>query len=131
MTLPTPDAQVSQLLPQRLQLNVPLHSMPVESSLTFTPFSLTPPPRESRALVAEPVSEAVTFSLDHTQGRFKPLPVRSADSRHFVRPAGDFPRGWIGSVLADWGAFASLVVLACLFLMLLGGGVMLFVMLQF
>lgn len=134
MTLPTSDAQFSGFLPPHPHSDASLTKRPVSAPLTPVPSVLpsTPPLSTPHSGIADenPQEHASDFAIsswDLATGGLKTLTAkRELPPRPERRPTdklsetAQVPRSY---------AFL-LVVLACLVLMLISGGVVLFVMLQ-
>ncbi|MEO8972051.1 MAG: hypothetical protein ABI406_10695 [Ktedonobacteraceae bacterium] len=138
MTLPTSDPQSSRSLPRRPNSILASHSMPASSpvapiipqgsSSDATHLPVTPTPMTPRGEGQH--DSAVNFashSWDLATGGLKTMTAkRQMPSLHERRPTGQLseptyvPRNYV----------FLLVILACLLLMLVSGGVVLFVMLQ-
>ncbi len=129
MTLPTSDAQSSRILPQRPHVYPHTHS--ISTQPTLAPLAKTPSSMSGAVLSDGADSEqGIDFSShswDLATGGFKTLTAkRELPSLPDRRPseqlqnAAQVPRSY---------TFA-LVILACVVLMLVGGGVALFVVLQ-
>lgn len=132
MTLPTPDAHFSQSQSQRPRMSLPTHSMPISPSSSSPSSPSFSTPFGSAADSAENAEhqhaiDFATHSWDLATGGLKTL---TAKRELPTRP----DRRTVGIKIDDRAVSRSytfaLVILACVLLMLIGGGVVLFVMLQ-
>ncbi len=128
MTTP-PDARSSRLPPHRPYAPTPNHSMPANTSYIPTPpsSSVFPPsgvgtPNRS---AHEHAIDFATHSWDLATGGLKTLTAkREFPARPDRRAAGTLPSEMTRSYLF------ALIILICLVLTLIGGGIVLFIMLQ-
>ncbi len=128
MTSPTPNARPSRLLPRRPQTASPSHSIPdsnnprsayntEQSTIPTVPLPLRPSTGASNKSAHE---HAIDFAGGlKTLTAKRELPARP-DRRTVDTQPDELSRSYL----------FALVILACLVLMLVGGGVVLFVMLQ-
>ncbi len=131
VTFPTPDAQSPRLLSQQTQWTAPKHSMPVtppHSTLrTASPMPSSSEVEPSAAISHERATNFAAHSWDLATGGLKTLTAkRELPPRLERRVSGQ---------LADTPAAARsyvfpLVILACIVVMLISGGIVLFIMLQ-
>ncbi len=136
MTSPTPNARPSRLLPRRPQTASPSHSIPdsnnprsayntEQSTIPTVPLPLRPSTGASNKSAHEHAIDFATHSWDLATGGLKTLTAkRELPARPDRRTVDTQPDELSRSYLF------ALVILACLVLMLVGGGVVLFVMLQ-
>jgi hypothetical protein len=137
VTVPKSDAQSSNSLPRRQQIISFTHSTPEASSLPSassfpparSPFPEFAPPS---AASPEPTNhehalDFATYPLDLATGGLKTLTAkRELPSRSERYASGTVPE----TVSAQRSYALTLAIFACIVLMLIGGGVVLFVMLQ-
>ncbi len=135
VTLPTPNEQYSNLPSRRPQAAPPSHSIP-NSNNPHSPYStlptaptaplpLHPPTGDANKSAHEHALDFATHSWDLATGGLKTLTAKRElparpDRRTVGAPTDELSRSYL----------FALVILACLVLMLVGGGVVLFVMLQ-
>ncbi len=131
MTLPTPDAQSPRFLSQ-LTRSIPTnHSIPptlVPPSLTSTSVKPLMPETENSSTVArERATDFANHSWDLATGGLKTLtakrelpPRLERRSTHQLSDAPVTPRSYM----------FPLVILACIVIMLISGGIVLFMMIQ-
>ncbi|GAC1566976.1 MAG: hypothetical protein NVS3B14_11560 [Ktedonobacteraceae bacterium] len=138
MTLPTPDAQSPKFLSQQPHSNPPTHSMPFTPPSTpphpaypFTPSTPSTPaghatePSEINA--RRRVTDFAGNSWDLATGGLKTLTAkRELPPRLERRSSEKLP----DETAAQRSFTFALVILACIVVMLVGGGIVLFVMLQ-
>ncbi|TMC20174.1 MAG: hypothetical protein E6J34_13410 [Chloroflexi bacterium] len=127
MTLPTSDAQSSRLLPRRPQMTPPTHSMPTSLPLTSPPSTTLSPGSAAGAnkTAHEHALDFATHSWDLATGGLKTLTAkRELPTRPDRRSAETLPDATSRSYMY------ALIILSCVLLMLIGGGIVLFVMLQ-
>jgi len=128
VTLPTPDAQPSRFLPRRPHLIPSTHSMPMTPPSTTFPVT-PPPPTTGLADKVTPHEHAINFathSWDLATGGLKTLTAkRDLPMRSDRRTPDTIP-----DLAMSRSYLFALVILTCVVLMLIGGGVVLFVMLQ-
>jgi hypothetical protein len=138
VTLPKSDAQFARLLPRRQHLISPPHSTSATPSLppdSSSPPSQTPPALAESITPAPEISEPMgyehaidfaTHSWDLATGGLKTLTAKRELPPRLERRARQTP--------LDTAPARSytlvLAIVACILLMLIGGGVVLFVMLQ-
>ena len=129
MTPPTPDARSSRLLPRRPHAAPPSHSMPANTSYipappnspNFPPHGVGAPNKSAH----EHAIDFATHSWDLATGGLKTLTAkRELPLRPDRRSADALPDEVSRSYLF------ALIVLVCLVLTLIGGGIVLFFMLQ-
>ncbi len=132
MTLPTPDAHSAGSLPHRPRRNLsPSHSIS-ETIAPFPPPQATPLPPAPPSFVApgkpdEHALDFATHSWDLATGGMKVLTAkRELPLRSDRRSSGVMP----DIVATSRSYLVALVVLVCVVLMLIGGGIVLLVMLQ-
>jgi hypothetical protein len=137
VTLPTPDAQSPRFLSQQTHSTHSIHSIPTNHSIpaTLAPSSLpsaslNPPASgtEASSTVAyERATNFATHSWDLTTGGLKTLTAkRELPPRLERRSSNQLPDT---STIPRSYAF-PLVLLACIVIMLISGGIVLFMMLQ-
>ncbi|HYX49516.1 MAG TPA: hypothetical protein VE843_07225 [Ktedonobacteraceae bacterium] len=132
MTLPTPDAQSSRFLSQQTHS---IHSIPTNHSIPATPVpsslsstSLNPPETENSSTIArERATDFATHSWDLATGGLKTLtakrelpPRLGRRSTNQLSDAPVTPRSYM----------FPLVILACIVIMLISGGIVLFMLVQ-
>lgn len=134
MTLPTPDAQSSRFLSQQTH---GMHSIPTNHSIPATPMpsslsSTSPRPlasetETSSTIARDRVTDFATHSWDLASGGLKTLTAkRELPPRHERRATKQLsdapasPRSYM----------FPLVILACIVIMLISGGIVLLMMLQ-
>ena len=136
MTLPNSDAQPSRFVPRRPQLTPLPHSIPPQApqALPIPPiaFPSTPPPSASamasvNQAVHEHAIDFATHSWDLATGGLKTLTAK--------RELPARPERRVKDTMQDVSAaprsyMSVLIILGCVVLMLIGVGVVLFVMLQ-
>jgi hypothetical protein len=130
VTLPTPDAQSARVLSQQSHSNAPIHSMPATPYAVFplsSPMSYESGTELSGRIAPEQSINVVTHSWDPATGGLKTLTAKRELPTRLERRATDqlpdkaaTPRSYV----------FSLVILACIVVMLISGGVVLFMMLQ-
>ena len=132
VTLPTPDAQSSRFLSQHTQPTAAIPATPSTHSMPFAPLSSTPPmPSES---VTEPsemyarrrATEFAGHSWDLATGGLKTLTAKRELPPRLGRRV-DEPTALAA---AQRSYTFALVILACVVVMLISGGIVLFVLLQ-
>lgn len=129
MTAPTPDAQSSRFLPRRPQMAPPSPHATHANTNSIPPSPpIAPSARPAgtpKKLAHEHAIDFATHSWDLATGGLKTLtakrelPVRP-DRRSADAVPGEMSRGYM----------FIMIILACVVLMLVGGGVVLFIMLQ-
>lgn len=129
MTPPTPDARSSRLLPRRPHAAPPSHSLPANTSyIPAPPQPPTFPPSvvgASHKSAHEHAIDFATHSWDLATGGLKTLTAkREFPMRPDRRSADTLPDEISRSYLF------ALIILICLVLTLIGGGIVLFFMLQ-
>ncbi|WP_201360715.1 hypothetical protein [Dictyobacter formicarum] len=131
MTLPSPDARSRRTVPRRPQMISPTYSMP-ENSLASSPAMSSNSPSmsasaSSRQADHEHALDFATHSWDLATGGLKTLTAkRELPIRPERRNASVVP-----DILATSRSYMfALVIMGCVLLMLIGGGIVLFVMLQ-
>ena len=133
MTLPTPDAESPRFLSQQTHS---IHSIPTNHSIPATPMpsSLTPSVKplsseteNSSTVTGERATDFATYSWDLATGGLKTLTAkRELPPRHERRATKQLndapvtPRSYM----------FPLVILACIVIMLISGGIVLFMMVQ-
>lgn len=137
MTLPTPDAQSPRFLSQQTHSTHSIHSIPTNHSIPATqaPSSPTSPSMkplntetESSSTIAhERATDFATHSLDLATGGLKTLTAkRELPSRLERRDTKNLP----DAPVTPRSYMFPLVILACIIIMLISGGIVLFMMLQ-
>ena len=131
MTLPTPDAESPRFLSQQTHSTHPIHSIPVTLAPSSLPSaSLNPPASgtEASATIArEHATSFATHSWDLASGGLKTLTAKRElpprlerrETKH-LSDASITPRSYM----------FPLVILACIVIMLISGGIVLLMMLQ-
>ena len=134
MTLPTPDAQSPRFLSQNTHS---IHSIPTNPSIPATPIPsshistsmkpLMPETENSSTIASERATDFATHSWDLATGGLKTLtakrelpPRLERRSTNQVSGAPVTPRSYM----------FPLVILACIVIMLISGGIVLFMMVQ-
>ncbi len=137
MTLPTPDAQSPRFLSQQTHSTHSIHSIPTNHSIpaTLAPSSLSstslnPPASETEAsttIAHERATNFATYSWDLATGGLKTLTAKRELPPRLERRSSNqlsdtpaIPRSYV----------FPLVLLACIVIMLISGGIVLFMMLQ-
>ena len=131
MTLPNPGAQSAKSTLRRPQMLPSDHSIPDFSPISPSSPSLPSSAAKEQMMSREHALDFVTHSWDLATGGLKTLtakrviPVRpSLCSEHRIS-------GAVPDILATSRSYTfALVIMACLVLMLVGGGIVLLVMLQ-
>ncbi len=131
MTFPTPDAQSPRLLSQQTHSTAPNHSMPVTPPhSTFLSASPMPSGSEiepSATISHERATNFATHSWDLATGGLKTLTAK----RELPAPPERRANGQLPDTPAAARSFIfPLVILACIVVMLISGGIVLFIMLQ-
>lgn len=130
MTLPTPDGQSPRFLSQQSHSNAPIHSMPITPPYAFPPASPTPPTAEterSGMIARERAINFTTHSWDLATGGLKTLTAkRELPTRLERRTPDQLP----DKTATPRSYMFPLVILACILVMLISGGVVLLMMLQ-
>ncbi len=129
MTLPTPDAQSPSFLSQQ---TYPTHSIPMNSSFPATPVPSPLDPlaseTETSAKIAhERAMDFATHSWDLATGGLKTLTAKRELPPRLERRAAEHTSN--ASVTPRHSMF-PLVILACIVIMLISGGIVLFMMVQ-
>jgi hypothetical protein len=134
VTLPTPDAQSARSIPHQTQRAIPrthsisdTPSLPPQAAFPTTPSIPTFRNSSSYKVDHEHAIDFATSSWDLATGGLKTLTAkRELPLRSDRRSAGMVP-----DILATSRSYMfALVILLCVLLMLIGGGIVLFVMLQ-
>lgn len=133
MTKPTSDAQPSRLLPRRFQMIPPSHSVTAPSPAEHSSPQLSLASSESAngmfdEATHEHAIDFATNSWDLATGGLKTLTAKRELPTRQDRRTADVVSDEAASVSRSY--MLALVVLLCLILMLLGAGVVLYVMLQ-
>ena len=131
MTLPTPDAQSPRFLSQQTHSTHTIHSIPatpVPSSVTSTSVKSPASETETSATIArERATDFATHSWDLASGGLKTLTAKRELPPRLERRAtnqlSDAP-------ITPRSYMFPLVILACIVIMLISGGIVLFMMLQ-
>ena len=137
MTLPTPDAQSPRFLSQQTHPNHSIHSIPTNHSIPATPVpssltstSLKPLASEtetSSTIARERATDFATHSWDLATGGLKTLTAKRELPPRLGRRAtnqlSDAP-------ITPRSYMFPLVILACIVIMLISGGIVFFMMLQ-
>ncbi len=129
MTLPTPDAQSPSFLSQQRH---PTHSIPMNPSYPSTPVPspidpLTSETESSTKIAHERAMDFATHSWDLATGGLKTLTAKRELPPRLERRAAEHTSN--ASVTPRHSMF-PLVILACIVIMLISGGVVLFMMVQ-
>ena len=134
MTLPTPDAESPRFLSQQTHS---IHSIPTNHSIPATPMpssltstSVKPPPSEtenSATITGERATDFATYSWDLATGGLKTLTAKRELPPRLERRA---TRQLIDAPVTPRSYMFPLVILACIVIMLISGGIVLFMMLQ-
>ena len=137
MTLPTSDAQSPRFLSQNTQSTHSIHSIPTNHSIPATPVPsshtstsvkpLMPETENSSTVARERATDFATHSWDLATGGLKTLtakrelpPRLERRSTNQLSDAPVTPRSYM----------FPLVILACIVIMLISGGIVLFMMVQ-
>jgi len=129
VTLPTPDAQSPRFLSQQ---TLSTHSIPTNHSIPVTPVpsSLRPPSSEtetSSTIARDRATNFATHSWDLATGGLKTLTAKRELpprlERRATKQLSDAP-------VTPRSYMFPLVILACIVIMLISGGIVLFMMLQ-
>ncbi len=137
MTLPTPDAQSPRFLSQQTHSTHSIHSIPTNHSIPATPVpssltsaSLKPLISEtetSSTIARERATDFATHSWDLAAGGLKTLTAKRELpprlERRATKQLSDAP-------ITPRSYMFPLVILACIVIMLISGGIVLFMMLQ-
>ena len=137
MTLPTPDAQSPRFLSQQAHSTHSIHSIPTNHSIPATPVpssltstSLKPLASEtetSSTIARERATDFATHSWDLATGGLKTLTAKRELpprlERRATKQLSDAP-------ITPRSYTFPLVILACIVIMLISGGIVLFMMLQ-
>ena len=137
MTLPTPDAQSPRFLSQQTHSTHSIHSIPTNHSIPATPVpssltsaSLKPLISEtetSSTIARERATDFATHSWDLASGGLKTLTAKRELpprlERRATKELSDAP-------VTPRSYMFPLVILACIVIMLISGGIVLFMMLQ-
>ena len=134
MTLPTPDAQSARSIPHRSQRAIsPTHSisdtpsLPLQAAFPTTPSIPTFRNGSSHRVDHEHAIDFATSSWDLATGGLKTLTAK----RELPLRSDRRSTGMVPDILATSRSYMfALVILLCVLLMLIGGGIVLFVMLQ-
>ncbi len=132
MTLPTSDTQSSGFMQRRPHPTPPTYSIPVRPQAGQLPFTPTPPPTRPAPGIFDKTThehaiDFATHSWDLATGGLKTLTAkRELPTRPDRRNADQVPQ--MQSMSRSY--IFALITLSCVVLMLIGGGVVLFVMLQ-
>ena len=134
MTLPTPDAQSSSFLSQKTH---PTHSIPMNPSFPATPIpsSIVYPPlnplasetETSTKIAHERAIDFATHSWDLATGGLKTLTAKRELPPRLERRA---TRHTSNAPVLPRSSMFPLVILACIVIMLISGGIVLFMMVQ-
>ena len=129
MTLPTPDAQSPSFLSQQ---SYPTHSIPMNPSYPITPIPtpLDPPASEtetSTKIAHERAMDFATHSWDLATGGLKTLTAKRELPPRLERRAAEHTSN--ASATPRRSMF-TLLILACIVIMLISGGIVLFMMVQ-
>ena len=129
MTLPTPDAQSPSFLSQQ---SYPTHSIPMNPSYSITPIPtpIDPPASEtetSTKIAHESAMDFATHSWDLATGGLKTLTAKRELPPRLERRAAEHASN--GSATPRRSMF-TLLILACIVIMLISGGIVLFMMVQ-
>ncbi|MGH2495164.1 MAG: hypothetical protein ACRDIV_10730 [Ktedonobacteraceae bacterium] len=135
MTLPTPDAQSPRLLSQRPHSNLPTHSIPSTPPQVVYPFKPSYPSTTPPVPATEPseidahrrVTDFAGNSWDLATGGLKTMTAKRQLPLRLERRASEkLP----DTAEAQRSFTFALVILACVIVMLVSGGIVLFMMLQ-
>jgi hypothetical protein len=130
VTFPTPDAQSPRLLSQQTQSTAPKHSMPVtppHSTLrSASPMPSSSEVEPSAAISHERATNFATHSWDLASGGLKTLTAKRELPPGLERRAS---RQLLDAPAARSYMF-PLIILACIVVMLISGGIVLFIMVQ-
>ena len=137
MTLPTPDAQSPRFLSQQTHSTHSIHSIPTNHSIPATPVPssltstsmkpLTSETETSSTIARERATDFATHSWDLATGGLKTLTAKRELpprlERRDTKKLSDAP-------VTPRSYMFPLVILACIVIMLISGGIVLFMMLQ-
>ncbi len=137
MTLPTPDAQSPRFLSQQTHSTHSIHSIPTNHSIPATPVSssltstslkpLASETETSSTIARERATDFATHSWDLATGGLKTLTAKRELpprlERRATKQLSDAP-------ITPRSYMFPLVILACIVIMLISGGIVLFMMLQ-
>ena len=137
MTLPTPDAQSPRFLSQQTHSTHSIHSIPTNHSIPATPVPssltsatlkpLTSETETSSTIARERAANFATHSWDLATGGLKTLTAKRELpprlERRATKQLSDAPT-------TPRSYMFPLVILACIVIMLISGGIVLFMMLQ-
>jgi hypothetical protein len=137
VTLPMPDAQTPRFLSQQTHSTLSIHSIPTTRLDPPTPTSSSRPPTSLRPLTSETetsattarerATEFATHSWDLATGGLKILTAKRElpprQERRTIKQLSDAPA-------TPRSYMFPLVVLACIMIMLISGGIVLFMMIQ-
>jgi len=133
VTLPTPDAQSPRFLSDHPHPTFVAHSMPAPFSSAYASSSMQPPSSSvsktglSGKIVRDRAGDFASLPEDLATGGLKALTAkREVPPRLDRRPSGNLPET---ATTSRTYAFA-LVILACIIVMLISGGVVLFMIIQ-
>lgn len=137
MTLPTPDAQSPGLLSQHPQAPYATHSTPTTHSMPANPSRAPLPPASPKSsgsgteysgtIARERASNFAVHSWDLATGGLKTL---TAKRELPPRPERRAPEQLPDTTAPPRSYMFLLVIVACIVIMLISGGIMLFIMLQ-
>lgn len=133
VTLPTPDAQSSEFSQRRPHSIPPTYSIPARPQVV-QPTSLTTPPPIRPApgifdkTTHEHAIDFATHSWDLATGGLKTLTAKREFPTRSDRRSADPLQQQMQSMSRNY--MFALITLSCIVLMLIGGGIILFVMLQ-
>ena len=137
MTLPTPDAQSPRFLSQQTHSTHSIHSIPTNHSIPATPVSssltstslnpLTSETETSSTIARKRATDFATHSWDLATGGLKTLTAKRELpprlERRATKQLSDAP-------ITPRSYMFPLVILACIVIMLISGGIVLFMMVQ-
>jgi len=134
VTLPTPDAESSRFLSQQTHSThsiPPYYSIPttpVPSSFTSTPVKPRPSKTENSSTIAgERATDFATHSWDLATGGLKTLTAKRQLPPRLERRA---TKQMTDAPVTPRSYMFPLVILACIVIMLISGGIVLFMMVQ-
>ena len=134
MTLPTPDAESPRFLSQQthsihsIPTNHSIPATPAPSSLTSTSVKSLPTETENSTIIAgERATDFATHSWDLATGGFKTLTAKRELPPRLERRA---TKQLTDAPVTPRSYMFPLVILACIIIMLVSGGIVLFMMVQ-
>jgi hypothetical protein len=131
VTLPTPDAESLRFLSQQTHPTHSIHSIPTNHSIPVTPIpssrSSTSETETSSKIAGERATDFATHSWDLATGGLKTLTAKRELPPRLERRA---TKDLIDAPVTPRSYMFPLVILACIVIMLISGGIVLFIMVQ-